>query len=81
MPKSNPSAIADDEQLTFFPTIALPNGDGITVPIHGWIYEPSDNKLLRSRLSSALRIKRELTATERQRFGERFRWFTADSEN
>ena len=74
------SVVAEDEQITFFSTIALPTQNGYSIPVHGWIYEPTDNRLIRSRLSAALRIKRDLTRAERDRFEKTFRWFTADSE-
>ncbi len=50
------SEIKPDEQVVFFPTAARqsPDGKHWLVPIHGWIYEPQENQVVRKALLGAL---------------------------
>ena len=53
------SEIKSDERVVFFPTAAHLSRDGTSweVPIHGWIFEPEANDLLRrTLLAQALRL-------------------------
>ena len=78
------SQIKADEHVILFPTAAYLSPDTGTwhLPIHGWIYEPEDNSMLRklvvSRLRKHLQLKQEDKDSEF--FRQRIRLFLVDNE-
>lgn len=76
------SPIKSDEEVLFIPTVArLEKGEWV-IPVHGWIYEPERDDLLRRKaleeLSESLGLK-EGSATSK-RFRERAAAFLYDNE-
>lgn len=55
--QSTMSQIKGDEVVVFFPAVAHPSEDSTlwTVPIHGWIFEPEEDDLLRAAILRELR--------------------------
>ncbi len=77
-------AIKEDEEIIFFPTFARLNQDRTawTMPIHGWIYEPEKDSLLRNALLSLLCARLDLSEKEAEAtlFRERARAFLVDNK-
>jgi phosphatidate phosphatase APP1 len=78
------SEISGDERVIFFPTVARQSGDGETwvVPIHGWIFEPETDDVLRGPAVREFRERLGLDPEEAssQIFEERVRLFLVDNE-
>ena len=76
------SQIKSDEQVVFFATAgSLDHERQIwRLPIHGWIYEPEQDDLLRGQFVNGLRKVLDVEDTDRPLFEKRVRWFLADSE-
>lgn len=81
------STVKEDEEVIFFPTAAhLEEESGQWVlPIHGWIYEPEKDSILRNALLEALAgISEKFFFKEgdfdKKRFEERLRMFIVDNE-
>ncbi len=78
------SQIKADEQILFFPTAATWDGQqrSWNIPIHGWIFEPEKDGIVRGialhRLRSTLGLDPKQPST--QLFEERIRWFLVDNE-
>lgn len=78
------SEIKSDERVLFFPTAARLADDGRSwqVPIHGWIFEPESNSLLRK--AAILTLRKALDLDEKQTkseiFQERIAAFLVDNE-
>jgi len=78
------SRIKSDERVLFFPTAARLSDDGTTwiVPIHGWIFEPEKDGLLRRaavwKIRDVLGIDADEPATPI--FDRRVGWFLVDNE-
>jgi len=81
------STIKKDEEVIFFPTAAhldAESGNWV-LPIHGWIYEPEKDSILRNALLEVLAkvsekfFKRE-GDFDKKRFEERLRMFIVDNE-
>ena len=78
------SRIKSDERVLFFPTAARLSDDGTTwiVPIHGWIFEPEKDDLLRRaavwKIRDVLGIDADEPATPV--FDRRIGWFLVDNE-
>jgi len=82
------AAIHSDEEVVLFPTAAVLSEDGKTwrVPVHGWVFEPEHDDLLRNQvleelheeLEEELGIKPDLPAV--RIFDDRIRWFLVDNE-
>ncbi|MBC8868488.1 MAG: DUF2183 domain-containing protein [Planctomycetes bacterium] len=78
------SRIKSDERVLFFPTAARLSDDGTTwiVPIHGWIFEPEKDDLLRRaavwRIRDVLGLDADEPATPI--FDRRVGWFLVDNE-
>jgi len=83
-PTSVASEIKRDETVVFFPTAASLSNDGATwhVPVHGWIFEPEHDDLLRNsalaQLQQSLRLPFGEPATEH--FRDVARWLLVDNE-
>ena len=79
---SESSPIHSDEEVVLFPTFSTVSGDGWTLPIHGWIFEPERNSIRRRLLLSALCRSLELTEVEcdAEIFKYRARYFLVDNE-
>jgi hypothetical protein len=79
-----PAQVKSDEEVVFFPTFAHLSEDGTEwlVPIHGWIFEPETNSLLRRAALRELRFRLELDpeADETKLFESRVRWLLVDNE-
>ena len=83
------STIKKDEEVIFFPTAAyleVESGQWV-LPIHGWIFEPEKDSLLRNVLLEGLaRVSEKFFKKEREgdfnkkRFEERLRMFVFDNE-
>lgn len=73
-----------DEEIVFFPTFAhlTPDGHAWVVPIHGWIFEPERDSVVRAGLLDRLRQTLGLreAAEETDIFHERVRLFLVDNE-
>ncbi len=78
------SEIRSDERVIFFPTLARLSDDGAEwiVPVHGWIFEPEENDLLRGAgvnwAADALELPPD--SEDNARFRSRIRWFLVDNE-
>lgn len=73
---------AADEEVMLFPTAGwfdAASGEW-SVPIHGWIYEPERDSLMRGSLLRAFRRALELDEEETPIFRERAAWFIVDNE-
>lgn len=81
------STVKKDEEVIFFPTAAhldAESGEWI-LPIHGWIFEPEKDSILRNVLLEVLaRISEKFFVKEgdfdKKRFEERLRMFIVDNE-
>ena len=79
-----PSKIKSDERVVFFPTAARLTDDGRSwiVPIHGWIFEPEEDDLLRNagldQFCDALGLERKQAGGAM--FEKRARLFLVDNE-
>jgi hypothetical protein len=79
----NDSPIKADEQVIFFPTVAHFDQqlDVWQVPIHGWIFEPEENDLIRNAVLRELRDEIEATdAASNELLQKRLRLFLVDNE-
>ncbi|MCB9866933.1 MAG: DUF2183 domain-containing protein [Phycisphaerales bacterium] len=77
------SQIKSDEEIIFFPTLAVPAADGDTweLPIHGWIFEREwENKLVLRWAAQQGVGEDALTPEQARTLQERARWFVLDSE-
>jgi hypothetical protein len=78
------SDISADEEVVFFPTVGHfdPARGAWVLPIHGWIFEPETDDVLRRQTLEALRRALELPrgAETTQRFLVRARAFLVDNE-
>jgi phosphatidate phosphatase APP1 len=78
------SQIKSDERVVFFPSAARLSDDqqSWVVPIHGWIFEPEENDLLRGVMLRQLRDSLDLPpdAPTTRLFDERVRLFLVDNE-
>ena len=75
--------VRTDEEVLFFPTAARLNetGDAWLVPIHGWIYEPESDGIVRRAVLSRLANELELEDSEgKKTLSERARWLLVDNE-
>ncbi len=77
--------IKSDERVVFFPTDGWQTDDGTSwhVRIHGWIFEPEADSLLRDRVTDLAGTYFDdgvLTPERRERFRRRLRYFIADNE-
>jgi phosphatidate phosphatase APP1 len=83
-PTAAMSTIKSDERVVFFPTVARQSEDGRSwqVPIHGWIFEPEENDILRRTLVRKLHdwLKLEPAEPSTRIFDERMRLFLVDNE-
>ena len=72
-----------DEEVIFFPTAAHLSDDGWhwVVPIHGWVFEPERDSLLREavQIAAAAALGLDEAAAESQIFRERLAWFLVDN--
>ncbi len=79
-----PRPVRADEEIVFFPTFAhlTPDGQAWVVPIHGWIFEPERDSVVRAGLLDRLRQTLGLreSADEGDIFHERARLFLVDNE-
>jgi len=73
-----------DEVVVFFPTAGYraASGEGWVVPVHGWIYEPEEDSLVRSAALGLFRrmFGREWSTAEQARFGRRARLLFVDNQ-
>jgi hypothetical protein len=79
-----PSVIARDERVVFFPTLAKQHEDGAWVmPIHGWIFEPENDGLVRRIALKGLAKTLGLSsrATQSNIFRSRAAAFLVDNES
>lgn len=76
--------LKSDEEVIFFPTAAHLSDDGThwIVPIHGWVFEPERDSLLREgvQAAAAAALGLDEAAAESQIFRERLAWFLVDNE-
>ena len=83
-PAAATSEIKSDERVVFFPTAARLSDDGSSwiVPIHGWIFEPEQDDVLRNAAVKQLRKTLGLkpAQTSNAIFEERARQFLVDNE-
>jgi phosphatidate phosphatase APP1 len=78
-------SVKSDEQVLFYPTFASPSEDGgWSARIHGWIYEPEEDDLLRIAMQAAVRAgaqqTRPLEDAEEGRLAKRLQPFLVDNE-
>jgi len=73
-----------DEQVVIFTTAAHVSDDGQSyiVPIHGWVFEPDEDKLLRRATVAAVRASLDLDegSPESTVLEQRLRWFLVDNQ-
>ena len=78
------SEIRSDEWVVFFPTPAHFSGedDQWIVGVHGWIFEPEEDSLLRAAALSRVRSALELSVDESsgEIFDQRAHWLLVDNE-
>jgi phosphatidate phosphatase APP1 len=78
------SPLKSDEEVVLFPTAAHLAEDGTlwVVPIHGWVFEPERDSLLRNGMLAAAAAALDLgqSAVESAIFRERAAWFLVDNE-
>lgn len=78
------SPIKSDEEVVFFPTAGAlaPQGDVWRVPVHGWVYEPELDDLLREALVLSLKEALDVDAPQLRSpvLDERLRSFLFDNE-
>lgn len=83
-PAARAAQIKSDEEILFFPTHARLSDDGTEwlVPIHGWVFEPEKNSILRRFAFSELRQRLELdpAAATTRNFEYRAGWLVVDNE-
>ena len=76
--------LKSDEEVIFFPTAAHLSDDDThwIVPIHGWVFEPERDLLLREavRTGAAAALGLDEAAVESQIFRERLAWILVDNE-
>ncbi len=76
--------VREDEEIIFFPTFAhlTPDGKEWVVPIHGWVFEPENDSVVRVVLLERLRqtLGLQESAAETDVFRERARLFLVDNE-
>ena len=79
-----PSAVKDDERVVLFPSVGTlaPDGETWVVPIHGWIFEPTDSVVRAGLIEEILEecTDRSIDAEERARFERRVAGFLVDNE-
>ena len=80
-----PDPIKSDERVVFFPTDGwrTKDGTGWNLRIHGWIFEPENEDLLRglvTDLAGSYFDDEVLSDPRRARFERRFRYFIVDNE-
>lgn len=81
------STVKEDEEVIFFPTAAhleVESGQWV-LPIHGWIFEPEKDSILRNALLHGLaKVSEKFIFKEgdfdKKRFEERLRMFIVDNE-
>ncbi len=76
-------SIDPDEEVVFFPTFAVKDGQGHwRGRVHGWIFEPEENSIVREQFVSAVRgsVGPLPDAASEQRFERRVRAFLVDNE-
>jgi len=77
------SPIKSDERVIFFPTAATFDGNRQqwVIPVHGWIFEPEEDDLLRKALLRELREELDFAdANESKILQDRLRLFLVDNE-
>jgi phosphatidate phosphatase APP1 len=76
------SEVKDDETVVLFATTAAREGDGWSIPVHGWIGELEPDSRWRGTLVSWLRrgLGRDPTEAEAVVLRDRLVWFLADAE-
>lgn len=77
--------VESDEHVIFFPTIGTPapDRDAWHVHVHGWIFEPERESVVRdavTELAASHFEKEVMTAPRRRRFDRRLRYFIVDNE-
>ena len=76
--------LRSDEEIIFFPTAARLSADARhwMVPIHGWVFEPERDSLLRRGVlaGAAKALGLDAGVVESQVFRERAAWFLVDNE-
>jgi phosphatidate phosphatase APP1 len=76
--------LKSDEEVIFFPTAARLSADARhwIVPIHGWVFEPERESLLRKGVlaAAAAALGLDEGAAESRIFRQRVAWFLVDSE-
>jgi phosphatidate phosphatase APP1 len=81
------STVKEDEEVIFFPTVAHPEKESgqWVLPIHGWIFEPEKDSILRNALLEGLtkvseKFFKEKGDFDKKRFEDRLRMFIVDNE-
>jgi phosphatidate phosphatase APP1 len=77
------STLARDERVILFPAMGHREADGWRVPVHGWVYEPEDEDLVRQAMIARLHKVMDLSADEAASpvFTRRLRHFLSDNES
>ena len=80
--RAQTSPINTDEEVLFFPGLAVEVGTAWTAHVHGWIFEPQADRATLATLEALLREKLDLPKEDfdSPRFRERARMFLVDNE-
>ena len=74
------SSIKRDEEVLFFTTAAHRSGANWVAPVHGWIFEPEKDSMLRGALVESLRGALQVKKSQESIFRRRLQWFLVDNE-
>ena len=83
-PGAEMSRLKSDERIIFFPTAAKlhPDGRAWSVPIHGWVFEPEADDLMRGFFLRQMRetLQADDAGFQSEILEQRLRWFLVDNE-